>query len=1140
LKKLFLLLAAFALVFGLTACKPGEDDPLECEAGYELNEAEDECVMIEVENELPSIAGADDITLFIGNAFDPTGGVTATDTEDGDLTADVAVTSDVDLTTAGTYTVTYTVTDSDGGVATVTRTVVVEEADLVYPTGFYNYKFATTDLRHTFMAAAEKYLMNNMYGGVPLFASGSFALYSPRLQLPVDSFVAVMGYGTRFGTMSADDSTVLMEDGELGNAGEYTYRTQNSTNPVTFNQWIYDTSTDSTYMGEYYGALYDYVFNADKTGYEVIPVMADAQPEPQNPEMTETGKEVATIWNISIRDGLEWSYFGGTAPAYVTDNVIDANDFVDTYEIALTEQWFRAISGGGDFLTDTQAIVNAQEFVDGEVEWSEVGITVVDNLTIQFEFVNDMSEWNVKYWLSSFVMAPIHTEMYEELTPEDGETSYGTSPSTIAYHGPYVITAFEEDIILRLEKNDNYALPDLDFYTHKTFKIIEDTEIAFQTFVDGQLEAIGLPTEKYEDYKNHPGLKRIPGATTYRIMINGLGTVEAQRELFPDGEWIPEPILANQDFKMAMFHALDRRYLAEDVLKTRSTNMYLFSGAYMVDPEKGVPYRDTEQGQTVGVGLSPSTNGFNFDAAQALFESAVAAEIAAGNYVAGTEANPTIITIEFNYFSGSDSQVTMYEYIEDAFEAAFVDETNWVTVELAGFAKDFPDIYYDYMMIGEFDLSIGGISGSTLDAASFLDTYASDNRSGFTLNWGIDTSVAEINVVYNDFEGVRHNEMWSFDAIHSALNGEVYLSEGAEAIVPAAKDFEYTPTTVSFTVDQFDNDDFVDFTYSLEYYDLDAGYLPVEGHQEVPITAADVLIEGLLPFFYGYVSDGTILYQGDYQVTINFGYALDDTKEGSSTAPWWESGVLAELTRETTQTTATLGITLNEDDMARTVAELAIFEEQEDESMLDVTADLTVTDNGDGTYLVEGLTSNTWYVAEFTTSDDLMTWRSFTTTKAFEDLAWATWMADWNATDASFEVVDGVLEVDVVNVGDDNWNIQLFQEGLAFVQDTSYRITFDAMSSVARDINVKLIAADATEFTCNIALTTEMVTYTCDFTFNIADQAGKLDFELGAATNGITVGVPAVISFDNVMLEELDENDAVVAETDQIVDGMFE
>jgi ABC-type oligopeptide transport system substrate-binding subunit len=1119
LKKLFLLLTAFALVVGLSACGGGDDDPIVCEDGFEL--VDDECVAIVVDNDAPSISGADDISLFIGNTFDELGGVTAADTEDGNITSDIVVSGNLDLTTAGTYTLTYTVEDSAGGVSTVTRDVTISEAGLISPTGFFNYKFATTELRHTFMAAAEKYLMNNMYGGVPMFASGSFALYSPRLQLPVDEYVAVMGYGTRFATMSDDDSTVLMYDGELGNAGEYTYRTNNSTDPVTFNQWIYDTSTDSTYMGEYYGALYDYVFNADKTGYEVVPVMAGGMPVPVDSHITETGKEVSTVWQISVAAGLEWSYFdNGDAPSYVTDNDITAQDFVDTYKIALDEQWFRAISGGGDFLGKTQAIVGAQDYVDGTGDWADVGLKVVDG-KIQYTFVDDQSEWNVKYWLSSFVMAPIHTEMYDELTV-DGVTTYGTSPQSIAYHGPYVITAYETAIILTLEKNPNYAAPELDFYTHKTFQIIEDSEIAFQTFEAGKLEAIGLPTAKYEQYKNHPGLKQIPGATTYRIMINGTGTVENLRAIFPDSTWIPEPILANDDFKMAMFFAMDRQYLAEQVLKVRTSNMYLFSDAYLVDAELGVPYRSTDQGATVGEGLSPSTFGYNFDAARALFKLAVAAEIAAGNYEAGTASEWTVIELEFNYFQGSDSQVTMFEYLESAYELAFVDFDNYVKIDLSGHAKDFPDIYYDYMMVGEFDLSIGGISGSTLDAASFLDTYCDDNRGGFTLNWGIDTTSANINVIFNDFEGVRHNEMWSFNAISSVLNGEVYVVDGAEVIVPAPKNIVVTPTTVSFTIDQYANNKYTDITYGIQWYSMDDDkYYDLEGYIDLVPTSADVVVTGLDPFFYGYINDATILYQGDYKVVVSYAYTADITKTGSQVSPWFEMAGLASFTRAYLSHEASVGIVLNQDDATRTVASVKVWEEQldltttedlTDTIMVEITATVTIvitpavldnaltTDIDESvpqTWTISGLEQSGWFVLEVLTSDAFTTYRSFSTygeadlTLVVDDNGTPDDATDdFTVTDTSF-VLDVYLETDAVaTIG----TVAVWEEQLDLTT------TDDLTDTVMVDVTATVTIVDNADGTYDVSGLTEETNYTV-----VVTMSDAVEFELDVTTDATPV-----------------------------------
>ena len=155
----------------------------------------------------------------------------------------------------------------------------------------------------------------------------------------------------------------------------------------------------------------------------------------------------------------------------------------------------------------------------------------------------------------------------------------------------------------------------------------------------------------------------------------------------------------------------------------------------------------------------------------------------------------------------------------------------------------------------------------------------------------------------------------------------------------------------------------------------------------------------------------------------------------------------------------------------------------------------------------------------------------------FDFPGWGIWMADWNSTDAAVTFDGSVVELDIADVGAENWNIQLFQEGLSLVKDQQYIVSFDAMSTVARDINLKVIGA--TEYVSNISLTTTMDPYTYIFTYTDDSAMVKLDFELGGAQNGITVSVPSVVTFDNVMVEEYDGT-AVVAETNMVMNSEFD
>lgn len=76
-----------------------------------------------------TVLGSNPFTIRRGVAYnDP--GATAVDNVDGDLTAEIEVTNDVDTSRIGVYTVTYTVSDAAGNTAVATRTVRVGGGDV--------------------------------------------------------------------------------------------------------------------------------------------------------------------------------------------------------------------------------------------------------------------------------------------------------------------------------------------------------------------------------------------------------------------------------------------------------------------------------------------------------------------------------------------------------------------------------------------------------------------------------------------------------------------------------------------------------------------------------------------------------------------------------------------------------------------------------------------------------------------------------------------------------------------------------------------------------------------------------------------------------------------------------------------------
>lgn len=129
-KRLLLLILSLGVVMTLSACFGDTDDPdpdPECTDTQEL--VDGECVDIVV-NQAPVIDGAADFTIAFEQVVDFADGVTASDEEDGDLTTAIVIDSgDFDSSVPGTYTITYTVEDTEGESTVVTITVTVNEEE---------------------------------------------------------------------------------------------------------------------------------------------------------------------------------------------------------------------------------------------------------------------------------------------------------------------------------------------------------------------------------------------------------------------------------------------------------------------------------------------------------------------------------------------------------------------------------------------------------------------------------------------------------------------------------------------------------------------------------------------------------------------------------------------------------------------------------------------------------------------------------------------------------------------------------------------------------------------------------------------------------------------------------------------------
>lgn len=112
-------------------------------------------------NSKPVLSGVDNVTITVGDNFDKMAGVSATDKEDGTITSKITVSGSVNTSVAGSYTLTYSVTDSAGATTTKDRVVTVKEKAQNSEDVNGDGKIDVVDLS----AVAAKYnLSSNSYG----------------------------------------------------------------------------------------------------------------------------------------------------------------------------------------------------------------------------------------------------------------------------------------------------------------------------------------------------------------------------------------------------------------------------------------------------------------------------------------------------------------------------------------------------------------------------------------------------------------------------------------------------------------------------------------------------------------------------------------------------------------------------------------------------------------------------------------------------------------------------------------------------------------------------------------------------------------------------------------------------------------
>ncbi len=475
---------------------------------------------------------------------------------------------------------------------------------------------------------------------------------------------------------------------------------------------------------------------------------------------------------------------------------------------------------------------------DNETGEQELGIYTGTDETfpengeyIEFEFINPIDDFTAMYTLSSNLYSPLPEAFLDELPGTSKGWveaaklygTYGKKPQTesdthwftrnMLCVGPFYLEQWDTNSQIVFARNDDwfevgdrYHIPGVHISIETAAQKLPDT--MWNLFNKKKLDSAGIPKSYLANNEiPEPGKKdkQTKGDSTFKLNVNSCDQ-ERSDYLFGTNGVIEKhqtprtvhPWMANNNFLRGLFWSVKREDFAT-ALGVNPSYEY-FADAYLADVENenydpevdpidkkyiSAAYNTTDQHKAAleSFGINPEDTNYGYDKDKAItyFQSAVAELLLLGDKgikSLGTKSAPRKITIDIWWMYQSEIEEygkDIKNYFEETFNDNNVANSCLKLVVKNHSVTDWQDVYKKHLMTGEFDLGFGAISGNTLNPLNFLEVLRSDNSSGFTLNWGADTSKKS-----ETFPIVYNGEEWTFDSLWAAADHGVIASDGEE------------------------------------------------------------------------------------------------------------------------------------------------------------------------------------------------------------------------------------------------------------------------------------------------------------------------------------------------------------------------
>ena len=262
-------------------------------------------------------------------------------------------------------------------------------------------------------------------------------------------------------------------------------------------------------------------------------------PQPAGAETVDISDD-KLVYTFHLREDATWS---NGDPVVATD-----------YEFA----WQQALNPevASDYAYMLYFIHNAEPYFNGEVEWSEVGVKVIDDYTLEVTLDNPLPYATDLFAFPT--LAPINQKFYEEV----GADKYATDAEYFCCNGMYELTEWSHNSEIVFEKREDYwnaaeVGPDKIVY-----KIITDSQAGLNSYLSREIDYTDLDSgevvQQAEAAGFEVGVK--PARSSYYLIVN-----------------TEDEFMSNQNLRLALAYAIDKQALIDTVYQNDNQPMTSFT-----------------------------------------------------------------------------------------------------------------------------------------------------------------------------------------------------------------------------------------------------------------------------------------------------------------------------------------------------------------------------------------------------------------------------------------------------------------------------------------------------------------------------------------------------------------------------------